>query len=361
MPEAPPSPLAVYRAWPTVRIDGRENERVRELVLSMEIREQEHGLSNLELRLQNVASDPRGGADFAFEDESALSFGKQITIYSGDENSPREIFRGRISALEADFPEDGAPELVVLAEDVLQRARFHRQTATYEQVSLIDIASRIAQRHRLTPRIDGFSNDTGTYVQLNESDLAFLRRLLARFDGDVQVVGDELHVSPRDRVRRGELTLELGSQLRRATVIADLAHQITESTVAGWSVPNGAPITGRSTGSHRGPGQGRTGASILSSELGQRSHHVSHLAVATSDEARALADAVFDQRQRRFVKVNASAEGNPLLRVGTHVTLAGLGPRFSNTYYLTSCCHRFDLTQGYRTDFTGECAFLGNP
>jgi hypothetical protein len=38
-----------------------------------------------------------------------------------------------------------------------------------------------------------------------------------------------------------------------------------------------------------------------------------------------------------------------------------VGRRFSNTYYVTKCRHRFDLTRGYETDFTGECAFLGNP
>jgi phage protein D len=49
------------------------------------------------------------------------------------------------------------------------------------------------------------------------------------------------------------------------------------------------------------------------------------------------------------------------VRVGTHVTLSGLGPRFSNTYYVTRCRHRYDLASGYETDFTAVSAFLGNP
>jgi len=53
------------------------------------------------------------------------------------------------------------------------------------------------------------------------------------------------------------------------------------------------------------------------------------------------------------------AEGNPLLRVGSYLTLSGLGPRFSNTYYTTSTVHRFDSAAGYRTEFTAECAYLG--
>ena len=53
------------------------------------------------------------------------------------------------------------------------------------------------------------------------------------------------------------------------------------------------------------------------------------------------------------------AEGNPALRVGSYLTLTGLGPRFSNTYYATATVHRFDTEKGYETEFTAECAYLG--
>jgi len=58
-------------------------------------------------------------------------------------------------------------------------------------------------------------------------------------------------------------------------------------------------------------------------------------------------------------QADGSAQGDGRIRVGTRLTLEGLGPRFSNTYYVTAACHRFDRTDGYRTDFTAECAFLG--
>ena len=151
------------------------------------------------------------------------------------------------------------------------------------------------------------------------------------------------------------------SQLRRVAVLADLAHQVNEITVTGWDAKQGQRITVRSSGANQGPGQGRTGAELLTSALGRRSHQLSHVHVTTDAEANALAEAAFDERQRRFVTVRGTAEGNPLLRVGTHVTLAGLGPRFSNTYYVTQCRHRFDFDRGYETDFTGECAYLGRP
>src|SRR4051812_28723868 len=128
MGESPLSAMLVFTARPTVRIGGREEPKVTDLILAVTMTESEGGLSALELRVGNLASDPLGGADLAFEDDKTLRLGADIAVYAGDENAPAEIFRGTITGLEADFPEGGPPELIVLAEDVFQRARMARRT-----------------------------------------------------------------------------------------------------------------------------------------------------------------------------------------------------------------------------------------
>lgn len=359
MTEAPLSEGTLYSARPTVRVDEQEYPKVTELLLGVEITEREGGLSAMELRVSNVASDPEGGADFAFESGSILKLGAAITIYSGDEMSPTEIFRGKITAVEADFPQGGPPELVILAEDIFQQARMTRRTVTHDDATISDLASDLASALGLTPVVTAFTDNIGTQVQLNESDLAFLRRLLVRYDGDMQVVGEELHVSPRKDVLRGTITLEMYGQLLRARVTADLAHQVTEVTVSGWDPLQGQVVNGSSTGANLGPGSGKPGSQILQDALAERKEHIGHLAVSTDAEAQAAADAAFDQRARRFVTIDATAEGNPALRVGTNVELVGLGPRFDNTYYIVEACHRWDTEAGYETDFQAECAFWG--
>jgi phage protein D len=317
-------------------------------------------MSALELRLSNIASDPSGGSDLAFEDDRILKLGAAITIYTGDENAPRELFQGLITGIEADFPEDSPPEIVVLAEDVFQRARMARRTMIHERVTIADLAKKLAQSLSLTPVVTGLSSSIGTQVQLNESDLAFLRRLLARYDGDFQVVGSELHVSPRADVKRGTVELELHSQLLRARVTADLANQVTGVTVTGWNALQGQRISASSSGASLGPGSGSPGAQVLRQTLGERAHHIGHLAVMTDAEARALADSAFDSRARRFLCLEGTSQGNPALRVGTQVKVSNMGSRFDNTYYVTMARHRFDLDHGgYQTDFEAECAYWG--
>ena len=361
MAERPTTPNAVYAARPTVRVDSQEFPLVTELLQAMQMTEHEGGMSALELTLSNVASNPEGGAAYAFEDDRILKLGARITVYAGDASAPHEIFQGTITGIEAEWPPDDAPSLTVLAEDVFQRARMVRRTKIHDTATVAGLARELANQLGLTPVVDGLSESIGTQVQLNESDLAFVRRLLARYDGEMQVVGTELHVSPRSDVQRGTVELRMHSQLHRARVLADLAHQVTEVTVGGWDAAQGQRASGTSTGANLGPGTGRRGADVLRDALGARSHHVAHLAIQNETEARAVADAAFDGRARRFVVVDGTAEGNASLRVGTQVTLRGLGRRFDNTYAVTTARHRFDQLRGYETDFTAECAYWGNP
>ena len=344
---------------PVVEVDGLRYDRVNELLLGLEMREQEGGLSALELRLSNVASDPDGGAGYAFEDESEVRLGSLVTVFAGDISDPQELFRGIITGLEAEFPEAGPPELLILAEDRLQQARMARRTRTYQDMSVADIARQVAQGLGLQAEVTGLASFRTTWVQLNESDLAFLRRLLRRFDADMQIVEDRLEVAPVSEVQRQVIEMEMFHDLRSVRFIADLAHQVTEVTCDGWNPLTGQAVSARSSGVNLGPGLGRRGFDILRQALADRSEHVGHIPVTSDDEAQALADTVFDQRARGFVRAEGSAVGHPGIRVGSHLQLRGVSSRFENTYYVVSTHHRYDLQQGYLTDFTAESSAIG--
>ncbi len=353
------SSSAVINTAPTLRIDGQDNSMARSLLLAMEMTEQAGGMSALELRFSNINSRDDGSSDFAFEDGALLKLGAEIKIYGGDTLSPQQIFSGKVTALEASFPDKSSPELHVLAEDGLQVARLKRRTAVYDNATLAGIAQQIAGDLGLQPQVDGLTSNIGTQVQYNETDLGFLRRLLARYDADMQVVGTQLQVSPRSQVHRNQIELRLNFELRSLRVIADLAHQTTEVNLSGWDVKQGQAVQVSSQAGPTAPATGTPGSQILQNVFGQRKEHLGHLAVADSSEAQSVANAAFDARARRFVVAHGVTEGNPALRVGTSLKLSGLGQRFSNTYYVTRTRHRYNTTSGYETEFEAECAALG--
>lgn len=362
MPEETPlTQSVIYQARPVVEVEGERNPMVQQLLQGLELRESEGGLSALEMRFVNAALTEREGVEYAFEysDLDLLSLGKSVRILAGDESDPMEIFRGRISGLEFVLREGGGPELVVLAEDSLQKLRMARRTKVYPSSSVADVVRRVAADAGLVPVVSGLFDTLDPIAQLNESDLAFLRRLLSRYDADLQVVAGELQVTPRSEVRRGTLTLELHSQLRSVRMLADLADQTCGVTFSGWDVSQGEQITARSSSTNLGPGQGRSAEQFLRNHFETRIEHLGGVAAENDREARALADAAYLRRARRFVRVEGETEGTPALRVGTHLTITGVGPRFENTYYVTLVRHRFDLQSGYRAEFEAEGAYFG--
>jgi phage protein D len=358
MAETPISRNAVYSAIPTVQIDGQANDKVTAQMLSMEMREQESGMTALEMRFSNFGTFNSGLANLMFEDGAVLKLGAAVLVYAGPVSSPTEIFRGKITAIEGRYTDDGPPDLLVLCEDALQAARMKRRTKNWDATTLSAIAQEVATNLGLTAVLNGLDTNIGDQLQLNESDLHFLRRLLARYDADVQVVGTELHAAPRAQAQRNTLEIELNSQLKQVRVIADLAQQVSQVTATGWDFAQGQAISVTSQTTSFGPGSGRRGADWLQQALGTRSEQVARAANLNTSEAQALVDAELAQRMRTFVVARGVAEGNPNLRVGTYLTLGGLGARFSNTYYVTSTVHHFDTGKGYETRFCAECAYL---
>jgi uncharacterized protein len=361
MTELPLAAGQIYDTGPVIELDaGRAHALEREL-LAMELREARGGLASLELRFQGAAQHERGGIDLAFEhdDTDLLGLGESVRILAGDSADPVELFRGRVSAVEFAIEEDGAPELLVQAEDALFPLRLRRVTRLHPAGSLRGIVEAVLAPSGLLSRIDGLDGQVAAQAQTNESDLAFLRRLLADHDADLQMVGEELHVAPRAAAPRAEVTLAIGFQLQRVRVVADLADQPTGLTFAGFDAKAGRKIAITARDPALGPGRGRTGTEVQTATFGARAEHLDHRHVDTQTEAQALIDAAFAARARGFVKACGTASGNPRIRVGTDLRLQGLGPRFSNTYRVTAACHRFDRSEGYRTEFEAESAFFG--
>jgi len=350
-------------ARPTVRVDGRQSALIDANVVAMRMREAIGGLSSLELKVSDWTSRIDGSADFGFADEAIVKLGAAIKVYTGMTLAPQEIFDGIATALEIEAGPDAAPTFAVLAEDKLQRARKTRRSRVFENMSPADVVRRIASDHGLEAQVrDGLDRPVADWAQVNESDLAFLRRVLDRFDADLQVVGGALQAGPRARDPRAQVELRLGEGLVRARATADLADQTARVRLSSWDPADGATVDGTAASGELGPGAGRTGADLLMRAFGDGfPEHVGHQGPMRQEEADALARALFSKRARRFVRVDATAQGDARLRVGTWITLAGVNRLFEGRFVVTEACHRFDLTHGYMTDVIAEGAYLGVP
>ena len=369
-------PTAVHSTLPTVEIDGMSYPLVSANIVALRVREATGGLSSLEMSVLDWVARPDGSAGFASDAGTPLALGKGIRVFMGPaELGAGEIFDGQITAIEAETRWGAPPLLTVLAEDRLFAARRKRRSRSFEQVSPKDIASTIAEDHGLTAEVrDGLTDPKGDWQQQDETDLAFLRRVLQRFDGDVQVVGARMQVGKLGVNQRTAVTLVAGSgeagssggsgvttQLERVRVTADLANQVTEAKLTSFDPKSGETVTGTAETRGNGPGTGKTGAEILTSKFAAIPGALGRFGPMSQAEADAVAQASYDARARRFVRATGTAFGTAQLRVGSWVTLAGVNPQFANDYSVIEAVHRFDQASGYRTDFTAECAYLKEP
>jgi phage protein D len=344
---------------PTLKLDGRDAASLGQGLLTMRVHEHVEGLYSAELQFGNwgLSGD---GTDFLFFDRRQLDFGKELEVGVGG----RTLFKGKLTALEAGFPEGSPPVLTALAEDRLQDLRMTRRTRTFSDLSDADVIGQIASDHGLSPRIDAPGPTHKVLAQVAQSDLAFLRERARAVGAEVWVDGSTLNVAPRSSRTGGTpITLGYPSELREFTVIADLSGQRSSVAVSGWDVAGKTAISesaddgdlgGEATG-------GDTGASILSSAFAERKESVVETVPLATAEAQARAKAIFRRLARGFVSGRGVAQTDPGLRAGATVRLRGVGPLFDGDYYVTEVTHLFDGAMGLRTELHVERAWLGRP
>jgi phage protein D len=231
-----------------------------------------------------------------------------------------------------------------------------RRTRTFEQVSDSDLFQQIASQHSLQASLDVSGPTHKIIAQVNQSDLALVRERARSIDAEVWIDGTTLHVQSRAARQTGNLALTYGEGLQEFAVTADLASQASGFTVTGWDVSGKQKISHRATSSviTGEAGNDTVGSGILDQAIGTREQQVVHALPLTTDEAQAAAEAYYRRAARRFVTGHGVAEGDARLRVGTRLTLSGLGALFEGKYYVTRVRHTFDTVRGFRTAFAVE-------
>jgi phage protein D len=358
MPATATSETRLRSARPTIEIAGRENAQLASGLLSLQISENVEGLYHCEATFGNWGPI-NNTTGFLYFGRDVLDFGKAFKVKIGTES----IFEGRISALEAVFPEGRSPEVRVLAEDRFQDLRMTRRTRSFVESSDADVIQRIASDHGLRPTVDVQGPTHKMVAQVNQSDLAFARERARAIGAELWMEGSSLFAKARSGRNGSTLTLSYGRDLREFIVTADLAGQRTAVSVNGWDVAGKSGLTYEATDSVLSGelNGGESGASILSSAFGDRKEALAHFVPINSQEAQSRAEAFFRMTGRRFVVGHGVAEASAQLRVGTTVDLRGIGPLFEGKYYVAQVRHRFDGARGFRTEFTAERPGLGRP
>lgn len=333
--------LSLVNVRPRVTIDGQERANMGEAALAMQVHLPRIGMANAELRLLNWAPTSSGQPDFLSQE---IRLGSRIELLLG-ESADSAIFKGEITAIEERYG-DGAPQMVILAEDALHRLARQRHNRVFEAMSLDDVIQQIAGEANLQSDVN-VSSSTATWLQVNESNLAFLMRQLTPYDVGLRIENNQLRVRD-DEPDPQPVALDPGDNALNIRLIADLNQLPREVKVKGYNLESDSEADATSSSITPAPG-GQTGTSLLADLGWEGESTLPHPFARAQQEAETLATRQFRQRANRFIHGEIICRGTIDLRSGREVELNNVSPRLAGRYRVMECWHQFDLANGLRT------------
>lgn len=307
----------------------------------------------------------------SFRDPDRLVLGKtgaqigskvKVTAFSTVAPGGDKLLSGEVTALE--MQHDGSGTFTVIrGYDESHRLFRGRTTATYQNMTSADIASKVASRAGLQPGQIDATTPVHPYVsQNNLNDWTFLKGLAVDVGYEVLVEDGQLHFrqpsASSAAPAAGDLTqtndplqLTMGAHILKLRSVVTSADQVGEIEVRGWDPTQKKAVVGTASAGTKSATIGLDPPD-LANVFGNGTFYGVGVPYNTQAEVDAAAKAIADQLGSGFAEVEAVARGNSKLRPGAAVSLSLIGRPFDGKYTLTSARHRYDADNGYTTAFT---------
>jgi phage protein D len=276
----------------------------------------------------------------------------EVALGYGDASRLKPILKAIVTEISTNFAAQGAPQLTISGFDALYALTIGKSTRHWEEAPDSDAVSEIVRENNLSADIVSTTPAKPRIDQNEESDFAFLTKLAERNATTFYMRGETLYFGPRRNTESESVELEWGKGLASFSPTANLAKQVTEVEVSGWSAEKGEAIIGRASQGDESDREGdrESGAERVAKALGRSPVLKLRAAVHTQAEADARAKAILEERAQDFVTGDGECVGLPEIVPDSNIALAGLGRAFNKTYYVTEATHSLDAS-GYRTRF----------
>jgi phage protein D/phage baseplate assembly protein gpV len=283
-------------------------------------------------------ADPPGPLSAA----ASLAPGAALRVLVHGHDVP--LFEGQVTAVERAYLASHERRLLVRGYDVLHRLRKRQAARVHVQVTLRGLAEELVADLGLAVESAGAGPRWPRLIQHRQSDLDLLVSLAERCGLYLSVRGNALHLLTLDG--EGEpLPLTLGETLLEARLELNGDPACRAVAAAGWNPLRvelhagraGGPRVGRDVAAEAPPERlGGSGTLTLFDELAPDDLH-----------AEALAQAELDRRVAAEVTLWGVAEGDPRLRPGAVVEVAGVEPALAGRYVVSTVAHTIDARSGY--------------
>jgi phage protein D len=288
-------------------------------------------------------------------DRFALGSTVELSLAGPGDRQPRSVFKGEITSLEPEFTQDGLL-LTVRGFDRSHRLNRARKTATFQDMTASDIASKLAGANGLSPRVTSTRAKPKFSQQNNETDWEFLWRLASMYDYEVVVEDRTLWFRPAGGAAgAATVELELGQGGAWPALIAlrprvTAVQQVKEVIVRGWDATSKQAIVATAAVGEPASKIGLA-RSKATEAFGGGKLTIADAPVTTQEEANMLAKSFASQLAHVFLHADGTCEGDPRVVPGAKLNVKGVGTRFKGTYVVSKATHSIQGGGGYFTKF----------
>ena len=339
-----------YSAVPRLVVDGRALDRLVEAdIARVEVDEREGLPTMLTVMLRDARRDVL--------DRSGITVGTRVEVEAGSvgQSVTVVLVDAEVVTVEASYT-GRASTVTVRGHDLSHRLHRVRRTRSWNEVTDGDVVRRVAEDAGLDV---GEVDDPGVVhahlSQLDASDWDFVSararesgRLLQVRHGRLELVA---HEQASAAPEPGRLTEDRAGRLVLGTTLESLEARVTASglptdvEVRGWGAATKQAVAGSARVAAPGVDIGADPAGVAA---GAAVQVVADRAVATQEEADALAGSLAQEVGSSFASARAVCLGDPQLHAGVPVSVALAGSLFSGRWAVAAARHVFDV-RGYRT------------
>lgn len=305
----------------------------------------------------NNPFDVKAG-EFKYIQNHLLDVNNKVEVKIGYGSNLKSIMQGLITSVDLSFPANGVSQLTVKGYNnlhlMMKNKNNHNWGRDDQPGKFSDIAKELAGKYGLETKSENVVDTKEKPHQIKqheESDYDFLKKKIA------EKIGYELFVflndfffrPPADNKNENITTLEWGKSLISFSPTLNTADQVSEIQVRGWDPNKQEAIVGKA---RKGDEHGRDSNRQSGGELVKESiRYFWKPGVNSKEGAEKIAKSILNKLSEGFVKGNGESIGLPDILPGKNIELAGLGQKFSKTYYIEKVTHSIS-TSGYKTTFS---------
>lgn len=269
--------------------------------------------------------------------------GARLRVLARDQQPA--LFTGEVTAVERRFGAAGQREVRARAYDPLHRLRTRQSVKVRAQVDAAGLAAELAGEVGLGLQSDERGPRWERLFQHRHTDLELLQDVCQRCGLWFAVRDSTLHLFTLNGIG-DPVTLTLGIDLLEARIEANVDQACASVSVDAWD-----PLAAEDHDAEADSPRTITHPSDAGSDAVR---HLPGEVVPGADHVRPLAQAELDWRAAGAVVFRGAAEGDPRLRPGARVRLAGLGPRLDGEVVLTEVVHTVDERRGYLCELSSQ-------